>query len=255
MGFSMARSKGYDPIILAKKTEEIVVKGNQRKYVQLGRHLRFYGGTSSATEVGCNLRCKFCFSQEPVWKPASTGKFFSPQEVFDGLVSNAKKHGNKIISASASEGTLGREHLFELLRLVDETDYVYVLETNGMTLGADVEYCKALAQFKNLHVRVSIKGCNEEEFHTLTGARKEAYELPYQALKNLVDAGVSVNACLMVSFSDENTMKQAREKLFNTHPGLLKSVELERIKQFPRVSARLNKNNLKANQQISCVNI
>ena len=251
----MARSKGYDPIILAEKTEEIVVKGNQRKYVQLGRHLRFYGGTSSATEVGCNLRCKFCFSQEPVWKPASTGKFFTPQEVFDGLVSNAKKHGNKIISASASEGTLGREHLFELLRLVDETDYVYVLETNGMTLGADVEYCQALAQFNNLHVRVSIKGCNEEEFHTLTGAQKEAYELPYQALKNLVDAGVSVNACLMVSFSDENTMKQAREKLFDTHPGLLKSVELERIKQFPRVRARLNKNNLKANQQISCVNV
>lgn len=255
MGCSMARSKGYDPIILAKKTEEIVVKGNQRKYVQLGRHLRFYGGTSSATEVGCNLRCKFCFSQEPVWKPAFTGQFFTPQEVFDGLVSNAKKYGNKIISASASEGTLGREHLFELLRLVDETDYVYVLETNGMTLGADVEYCRALAQFNNLHVRVSIKGCNEEEFHTLTGAKKEAYALPYQALKNLVDAGVSVNACLMVSFSDENTMKQAREKLFDTHPGLLKSLELERIKQFPRVRARLNKNNLKANQQISCVNL
>ena len=255
MGCSMARSKGYDPIILAKKTEEIVVRGNQRKYVQLGRHLRFYGGTSSATEVGCNLRCKFCFSQEPVWKPASTGKFFSPQEVFDGLISNAKKHGNKIISASASEGTLGREHLFELLRLVDETDYVYVLETNGMTLGADVEYCQALGEFKNLHVRVSIKGCNEEEFHTLTGAQKEAYELPYQALKNLIDAGVSVNACLMVSFSNENTMKQAREKLFDTHPGLLKSLELERIKQFPRVRARLNKNNLKANQHISCVNV
>ena len=255
MDCCMARSKGYDPIILAKKTEEIVVKGNQRKYVQLGRHLRFYGGTSSATEVGCNLRCKFCFSQEPVWKPASTGQFYTPQQVFDGLVSNAKKYGNQIISASASEGTLGQDHLFELLRLVDETDYVYVLETNGMTLGADIEYCQALAQFKNLHVRVSIKGCNEDEFHCLTGAKKEAYELPYMALKNLIDAGVSVNACLMVSFSDEDTMKQARETLFSIHPGLLKSVELERIKQFPRVKARLNKHNLKPNLQISCVTI
>ena len=78
----MEKSKGYDPIIMAKKTEDIVVSGNRRKYVQLGRHLRFYGGTSSATEVGCNLRCKFCFSHEPVWKPETTGKFYSPEEVF-----------------------------------------------------------------------------------------------------------------------------------------------------------------------------
>ena len=56
------KSKGYDPIVLNAKTERIVVDGNCRKYVQLGRPLRFYGGTTSATEVGCNLRCKFCFS-------------------------------------------------------------------------------------------------------------------------------------------------------------------------------------------------
>ena len=251
----MARSKGYDPLILAEKTEEIVVKGNQRKYVQLGRHLRFYGGTSSATEVGCNLRCKFCFSQEPVWKPASTGKFFSPQEVLDGLISNAQKHGNRIISASASEGTLGREHLFELLTLVDQTEYIYVLETNGMTLGADKAFCQALAQFKNLHVRVSIKGCNADEFHVLTGAKKEAYELPFLALKHLIDAKVSTNACVMVSFSDNETIKQVKNTLYTLHPGLLKSIELERIKLFPRVRQRLKKHNLIANKQISCVNV
>lgn len=250
----MARSKGYDPLILAEKTEEIVVDGIHRKYVQLGRHLRFYGGTSSATEVGCNLRCKFCFSQEPVWKPASTGKFFSPKEVLDGLIANAKKYGNHIISASASEGTLGREHLFELLRLVDQTDYIYVLETNGITLGADKDYCEALAQFKNLHVRVSIKGCNADEFHVLTGAKKQAYELPFKALKHLIDAKVSTNACVMVSFSDENTMKQIKGRLYTLHPGLLKSIELERIKLFPRVRQRLNKHGLVANKQISCVN-
>ena len=69
MGCSMASveaSQGYDPIALAAATEKVVVDGNKRKYVQLGRALRFYGGTSSATEVGCNLRCKFCFSDKPV---------------------------------------------------------------------------------------------------------------------------------------------------------------------------------------------
>ena len=108
-------SRGYDPIALAAATEKVVVDGARRKYVQLGRPLRFYGGTTSATEVGCNLRCKFCFSDKPVWKPKNTGQFYTPLEVFDGLTKTAKKYGYQLISASASEGTLGRDHLFELL--------------------------------------------------------------------------------------------------------------------------------------------
>ncbi|MDG1165566.1 MAG: radical SAM protein, partial [Porticoccaceae bacterium] len=178
----IATDRGYDPIALAAATEKVVVDGNQRKYVQLGRTLRFYGGTTSATEVGCNLRCKFCFSDKPVWKPTQTGTFYSPQQVFDGLSRNARKHGHTSISASASEGTLGKEHLHELLELVDESEFVYILETNGMTLGDDKEFAESLAKYKNLHVRVSIKGCNEDEFHKLTGARKSAYELPFKAL-------------------------------------------------------------------------
>ena len=38
-----AKNKGYDPIALAAKTEQIVVDGNRRKYVQLVAP-RFYGG-------------------------------------------------------------------------------------------------------------------------------------------------------------------------------------------------------------------
>ena len=46
------REIGYDPIALAEATEKVVVRGSQRKYVQLGRKLRFYGGSISATEGG-----------------------------------------------------------------------------------------------------------------------------------------------------------------------------------------------------------
>ena len=52
----IASDKGYCPLELSAATEKVVVDGNRRKYVQLGRSLRFYGGTTSATEVGCNLR-------------------------------------------------------------------------------------------------------------------------------------------------------------------------------------------------------
>ena len=248
----IATDRGYDPIALAAATEKVVVDGNQRKYVQLGRTLRFYGGTTSATEVGCNLRCKFCFSDKPVWKPKQTGKFYTPQQVFDGLANNARKYGHTSISASASEGTLGRQHLHELLELVDESEFAYILETNGMTLGDDKAFAESLAKYRNLHVRVSIKGCNEDEFHRLTGARKSAYELPFKALQHLINAKVSCNACVSVSFSDAAGRACVESKLESIHPGILRSLEFERIKLFPKVRKRLLKDGLVANRGISC---
>jgi len=241
---SVDKETGYDPIALAAATEKVVVRGNQRKYVQLGRRLRFYGGSISATEVGCNLRCKFCFSDKPVWKPGRVGKFYSPQAVFDGLDRAARKYNTKIISASASEGTLGKQHLLELLELVDQSDYTYVLETNGMILGADQQYVRDLKRFKNLHVRVSMKGCCPEEFHKLTGAQSSAYELPFKALEALIAAGISCNACLSVSFSDQASIKAAKRRLYDLWPGLLKSLEVERIKLFPKVRKRLREHDL-----------
>jgi uncharacterized Fe-S cluster-containing radical SAM superfamily protein len=247
MGCSMAsvdKETGYDPIALAAATEKVVVRGNQRKYVQLGRRLRFYGGSISATEVGCNLRCKFCFSDKPVWKPGRVGKFYAPQAVFDGLDRAARKYNTKIISASASEGTLGKQHLLELLELVDQSDYTYVLETNGMILGFNQQYVRDLKRFKNLHVRVSMKGCCPEEFHKLTGAQSSAYELPFKALEALIAAGISCNACLSVSFSDQASIRAAKRRLYDLWPGLLKSLEIERIKLFPKVRKRLREHDL-----------
>ena len=249
----MSKSKGYDPIALSEKTERIVVDGNRRKYVQLGRPLRFYGGTTSATEVGCNLRCKFCFSDQPVWNPKNTGRFYTPQEVFDGLTASARRYGHTLISASASEGTIGLDHLFELLDLVEDSEFIYILETNGLNIGADPSIAKRLSGYERVHVRVSIKGTSEEEFHKLTGAHFGAYDLAYQALSHLIKQGVSCNACLMASFSDSEGIQRAKERLAGIAPGILKSLEIERIKQFPKVRARLKKYGLNANKGVSCV--
>ncbi len=238
---------GYDPIVLTRTAERIVVKGNKRKYGRLSRPLRFYGGITSAQEVGCNLRCKFCFSDKPVRRPQHTGRFYSPQAVFNALNKGAKKHGHKLISASASEGTLGKQHLFELLELVDRSEYVYVLETNGITLGHDSDFARQLSRFKNLHVRVSIKGCTPGEYNQLTGAASESYALPYKALQYLMDAGVSCNVCLMVSFSSKKNIKKAEQRLREIRPGLLKSLEKEHITLFPKVLKRLKKHDMMPN--------
>ena len=158
---------------------------------------------------------------------------------------NARRNGHRTISASASEGTLGRQHLFELLDLVEESEFVYILETNGMTLGADPKFAQELARYKNLHVRVSLKGANEEEYFTLTGARRSSYALPFRALQHLIKAGVSCNACVMASFSSEASLAAFENRLYKLHPGALKSLETEHITLFPKVRERLNKHQLK----------
>ena len=101
-----------------------------------------------------------------------------------------------------------------------------------------------LSKYKNLHVRVSIKGSTKEEYVHLTGAMSSSYELPYKALENLINAGVSCNACIMVSFSSPDNIQKAEEKLTSIRPGLLKSLEKEHITLFPKVRQRLQKLNM-----------
>ena len=114
-----------------------------------------------------------------------------------------------------------------------------------MTLGADPEFARSLAKYKRLHVRVSLKGTSEEEYHELTGAIPSSYRLPFLALAHLIDAGVSCNACVMVSFSSPEGVADVKQQLEAVHPGILKSLELEKITLFPKVAERLAKAGLK----------
>ncbi len=112
-------------------------------------------------------------------------------------------------------------------------------------LGHDRGLVEELAKYKKLHVRLSIKGTHAEEYHRLTGATEESYELPFIGLRNLMDAGVSCNACVMISFSSDENIQKVRKKLYDIRPGLLKSLELERINMFPKVANRLRNGGLK----------
>jgi len=48
----------------------------------------------------------------------------------------------------------------------------FILENNGILLGLDRTYVKELSRFRNLHVRVCLKGYTPEEFSWLTDAKK-----------------------------------------------------------------------------------
>lgn len=222
----------YDPIELTKKIENIVTNGNLKKYYRF-RPTGFYGGIATADTVGCNLRCKFCWSGNSVWNSKNTGKFYSSKDVADELQIIAQKKGYKQLRVSGGEPTIGREHLINLLKNIDG-NYLFILETNGILLGFDETYVDELSTFKNLHVRVCLKGIDLQEFSMLTGAVL-GFDYQMKALVNLMDKKMNFNIAIVTVKKDK---KQFLDKLNEIGLGKI-LIEDEEITLYPQVKKRL----------------
>ncbi len=203
----------FDPLELARETERIVTRegpdGLERKYVGI-YSAPVYGGIATGYASGCCLRCIYCWSNWSRDYPERFGEFYSPKEVAQRLFKAAKegitapgwkrfKHLKvSKLRVSGCEPTLGKEHLLRLLEHVKESDYPFYLETNGILFGADIDYVKKLSEFSNfIYVRVSFKAATPEGFTERTGAMGKYYELPFKALKLLLDEGVYARAAAM----------------------------------------------------------
>jgi uncharacterized Fe-S cluster-containing radical SAM superfamily protein len=123
--------------------------------------------------------------------------------------------------------------------------YVFILETNGILIGYDKSYAKDLSRFRNIHVRVSLKGCTKEEFAKLTGAYPEAFNYQINALRNLLDYSVKCHPAVMLSFSDEENIKQLKRELMEMDEELVREFEEEYVFEYPHVVERLRKAGLK----------
>lgn len=231
----------YDPLILAEETEKIVVKGKSRKYYRNVRSERWYGGIAGAYCCGCNLRCVFCWSGFPRDNPEKIGEFHSPEQVFNQLREVAQKKGYRQLRITGNEPTIGREHLFGVLELVDRTNFRFILETNGILIGHDRHYAEQLSGFRNLHVRVSLKATNPDEFNRLTGAKPKAFTLQLEALKNLINAEIPFNPAIMMSFCSLGGIEQLKSKLEEIDPNLVDYLEEEYVILYPPVVERLKK--------------
>ena len=184
-----------------KKIEGIVTKDDKKKYYRF-RSTHFYGGIATADTVGCNLRCKFCWSVNSVWNSKNTGSFYSPNEVADRLTDIALAKGFNQMRISGGEPTIGRQHLIGVLKKIG-TNFLFILETNGILLGLDKTYVKELTRFKNLHVRVSVKGCSSDEFFWLTGFKK-GFKYQLKALENLHVENVNFHIAYVSVKKDKN---------------------------------------------------
>ncbi|RLE87323.1 MAG: hypothetical protein DRN04_18315 [Thermoprotei archaeon] len=151
-------------------------------------------------------------------------KFYSPRQVAENLFRAAKEgitysdYWRKLISKvdklrlSGCEPTLGKEYLLAVLEYVHQSRYsLFILETNGIILGNDRDYVRRLSEFKDkLYVRVSFKAATPEGFTLRTGALGKYYELPFKALRYLLDEGIYARAAAM---TDPKVMPKEERKL------------------------------------------
>jgi len=227
----------YDPIVTARETAEIVCRGDARKYYRF-RPARFYGGIATADCVGCNLRCLFCWSWKNITNPGKVGYSCTPDEVAGKLVKIARNKGFRRIRISGNEPTIAREHLLKVLALVPG-DIQFILETNGILIGHDNTYANDLSRFKNLYVRVSLKGTNEKEFSSLTGANPTGFEFQLNALTNLYQAGVKAHAAVMAGFSSQENVKALQERLGKINR-VFEKIEIEELLPYGGAMSRLS---------------
>ena len=239
----------YDPVQRHLAIEKLVTctgpNGQEKKYYRI-RPAKWYGGIVTADCVGCGLLCKFCWVSDAVmFHPADVGRFYISRKVADDLTALAKKCGLDLLRISGGEPTMGKPHLLQLLEALQGKGYRFILETNGIPVAYDERYAASLSKYSFVHVRVSLKGCNEEEFAMLTGAKLDGFTLQLKALQNLVDAGVNCHPSVMTSFSPRKSLQQLVRRLKQISPKLADELEIEELILYPHVIKRVGMYKLK----------
>jgi uncharacterized Fe-S cluster-containing radical SAM superfamily protein len=201
----------FDPLELARQTEKIVCRGDLRKYTKF-YCTGVYGGIATGYTCGCCLRCIFCWVNWSRDFPEKHGTFRSPAEVFSRLSRIARKAGVKQVRVSGAEPTLGKSHLFGLLERIENSPFrLFILETNGILIGADPDYAQEIACFKKVHTRISLKAGMPKAFTSKTGGASfhvaamsaDPRIVPKQERQNLLDRLASIDRSLVDSLEEE----------------------------------------------------
>jgi uncharacterized Fe-S cluster-containing radical SAM superfamily protein len=242
----------FDPVELARETELIVCRsgpgGQERKY-EAFYCTGVYGGIATGYTCGCCLRCVYCWVSPSRDFPEKFGRFYSPAEAFENLSQAARSYGTKKLRISGAEPTLGKEHLLGLLEHVEKSEFsLFILETNGILFGVDKDYVRRVSKFSKPHVRVSLKAGTPDAFTRMTGAKPESFELPFQAIRNLLDYGVSFHVAGMMDdprITKPEERAELARKLLEIDPKLVLNFEGEIIDPYDTTLTRLKSAGLK----------
>lgn len=236
----------YDPIRLTEEVNKAVTRGigenQERKYYRF-RGGKWYGGIATADCVGCNLRCRFCWSWRVRDNAPSIGDWKNPLQVANALVHIARERGYRYVRISGGEPTLSFDHLIYVAKHIErlEPRLRFILETNGILLGYNRDLACELARLQNIHVRVSIKGCTPDDFSKLTGAYPWGFELQIKSLENLSYCDVRSHPSVMMSFSEEEDCNRLRERLGRINESFYDEFEEEYVFLYPHVKKLMDR--------------
>jgi uncharacterized Fe-S cluster-containing radical SAM superfamily protein len=138
--------------------------------------------------------------------PDKSGEFYSPSEVAGKLLGLAEKRRCSQFRISGAEPILGKAsalHLAEVVKLVDGN---FIIETNGVMLGADSSLIEILEPLPRIHVRLCIKAHNASDFEKITGAKAEALAYQFRAAEALKEAKISHSIAVMSPFVDSRRL-------------------------------------------------
>lgn len=216
-----------DPFELSKLVKKQVCFNDKRKFYRF-RKTKFYGGCATADCLGCNLRCAYCWSQKKVWKPESFGQFETSKQVSQKLL----KMNLPLIRISGGEPTICKEHLLNLISLVPK-ETLFILETNGILI--DEVFAIELSKFKNLYVRVSLKGVDEITFEEITGAKGKFFKFQINSLKLLNKYNIKNRAALLINLFTDDQIKLLG----------IQGLEFEELIEYPFVINNLERKGIR----------
>jgi len=235
-----------DPIKRLTEMEAIVQKNGKRAYYRF-RPAPYYGGVSTADAVGCSFLCPFCWNYSRNRDPGGSLEFYSPKDVAKKLLDIAGKNRFNRFRISGAEPILGPnslDHLVEVLRLViiEMPNAVFIVETNGFLLGWKPELISKL-RLRNIQVRVSVKGVNEQSFEILSGVDRKYFYYPLIALREMRKEGIEAWPALMNLYFTEDIIKKFEGFLENY--GIHAHLEREQLEAYGFVLRNMNNRGLK----------
>ncbi len=240
----------FDPVERAEEVERLVLKDGKRLYYRF-RAAPYYGGIATADAIGCSFLCAYCWNYFRNLNPARFNKFYSAQDVAENLLRIARKRSFHLFRITGSEPLLGEaslEHLIGVLKIIfqEQPHSVFILETNGFFLGCRKDLIKKL-KFKNLWIRISLKGVDEDSFELVAGVKREFFQYPLVALKELEKEGMKAWPAVMRDlFTDEEIGRL--EKVLEEY-GIGARLEEEALEQYPFVTENMKKRKVRIRGQ------
>jgi len=236
----------FDPLKRAAEVESIVTQGDKRLYYRF-RPAPYYGGIATADAVGCSFLCAYCWNYNRNLQPTRFGDFYTPQQVSSKLLNIARRKSFNMFRISGAEPILGENSFNHLIDVIDiifqnKPHSVFILETNGFILGFRADLIEEL-KFKNLRIRICLKGIDNESFELITGARKDFFPYPFKALKELERLGINTWPALMGDlFSHDQIL--GLEKLLGDYE-INTQLELESLEAYPFVLENMKRRRIK----------